>query len=234
MLCTRIHRELIGISSVLLAAIVATITYYPGLGEAWKVTLLAACLIVLYTPATLESRSEATSCILLAASTILLVIYPILPATYPILLALLLLLSISLRGSGSTSTLSASIIMITSSPWISLIAAIAPIPLILERRKAHMALLPLGFLLSGFLVYRGMDMQASFVALASAAALTLYASRGFAICPFRVEAKLASLGLALQAAIALISFIVTVHDVVLAVEVGSLYLYLSGLLAPRG
>ena len=160
------YRELLAISSVLLAVVEATWAYYPAPNPG--PLLAAAGLLAVYAAATSVGDGPSTSVLLTAAAAIAL-LSPVLPASLVIvpLAASLALAASPVGGRRALLALAATVAFTSGYPFLPLLAAAGFLAAEWRVRRAHAMLLPAGYVISSIAGYLGMPVVAASFALAS-------------------------------------------------------------------
>ncbi len=224
------YRELLAISSVLLAVVEATWAYYPAPSPG--PLLAAAGLLAVYAAATSVGDGPSTS-VLLTATAAIALLSPVLPASLVIVpvAASLALVASPVGGRRALLALASAVAFTSGYPFLPLLAAAGFLAAEWRVHRVHALLLPAGYVISSIAGYLGMPVVAASFALASTAALAAYSGRGLTTCPFRTDRPMTSAGLAALAALALASKFVP-SRVLIAASAAALYVLAAGLLAP--
>lgn len=224
------YRELLAISSVLLAVVEATWAYYPVPNP--RPLLAAAGLLAVYAAATSVGDSPSTS-VLLTATAAIVLLSPVLPASLVIVpvAASLALAASPAGGRRALLALAAAVAFTLGYQFLPLLAAAGFLAVEWRVHRAHALLLPAGYIISSIASYLGMPVVAASFALASTAALAAYSGRGLTTCPFHMDRPMTSAGLAALVALALASKFVP-SRILMAASAAALYVLASGLLAP--
>lgn len=248
----RLGAEVLGVSSLLTAALFSTAAYYfNAMGLASSLPLISG-LTMAYTVSTLiraGSRPGAYGLLLYLSGLVLTplsVAYESYVAVAPAALILVstALLSRGVQGKPTTPVFSLAVLPATETPIPPLLVysalAIASLDVIDYKVRTHRVLLPLGFLAAAALTALGLPASGAALALALVSAIALYHNGGYEACPFRVEPRLAALGLSLVTTSLPLTLLTEglgalwLEDTTLLVLTVGLYMLYAGLIAPRG
>ena len=245
--------EITGVASLLLAAVVSTVNYYLNAAYLTFTLPIVIGLTAVYPLSTFNVRNDKTAFygMLLYLAGLLLAPVKLVGVWYiPYLSAVLIVSSsvimmCSIRGRKSVAPLFCLLPLSLLQNYlltvvIQLIAALAALVVISPKIVSHRVLLPAGFVVAAFLTVIGFNASGLMLSFASLSVFVLYHSGNYVRCPFRVEPRLASLGLYMIVLTSLVTAILELLGLLgyLNILVGlvltvSLYIFYTGLIAPR-
>jgi hypothetical protein len=237
--------ELIGVASLLSAAVASTINYYLGAAYSATIIPLVTGLTAVYPISTFSVKNEKLAFYALFLFLVALLLVFTLPVLVVLAVVPLLVMMVLVDGRRSVAPLfcltSLSLLqddLVTV--VVQVVAALAGFIIISPKILSHRSLLPIGFIVAAFLTVTGYRISGLTASLASVSVFVLYHSGNYERCPFRIERRLASLGLLLITATSLsviplevLGLFVSFSPILMLVLTVSLYVFYTGLIAPR-